>query len=205
MKFDIARRLKDIRRSLNKGFTLIELAIVGLFLGLLAVFAISQFSGSATDNTRANSLVEASQKLADNWSLIAQQCGISTDVTAVSLTGGASAADNNLSLLVGNASPSATYTSCINLSGVRAMSGLTTGAAGAEKVNDFVVDLNTPSAGKFGVAYQAVPDQLALVLWTKLTGQTTLPAAADATTAPNAITLGAPTSGKRTVTLVRAL
>ena len=196
----------------QKGFTLIELAIVGIFLGLLAVFAISQFGGSATNTTRANAVNEAATKIADNWSIIAQQCNTSTDVTAISLTGGASPAANNLSMLVGNTQPSATYQACYNQSGVRPLAGISTGAAGAEQVQGYTVSVSNGTVGASNamlVQLAGVPDSVTLALYNKLSSvagansATTVPAAAD-TTDPQ-IRFSTATAGLRTVTIVKVL
>ena len=138
------RKLKLAKKAAQKGFTLIELAIVGLFLGLLAIFAITQFSGSATNTTKANGLYEASTKISDNWSLVAQSCGISTDITATDLTGGASAAADNLNMLLGSASASATYSACVASSGIRPLNGLATGGT-TPLVQGYAVSVTNPT------------------------------------------------------------
>lgn len=214
----IRRNLSLARKAAQKGFTLIELAIVGLFLGLLAVFAISQFSGSATDTTRANGLSEAAQKVSDNWALVAQTCGLSSDVTSIALstntsTTAAANAAANLSVLVGNTAPAAALTGCFNQSGVRPLGNLTTGAAGSEAIQGYgPVTLTSGTVnGRTAmlVNIPGVPETVVLSLYNKLSSvagastATTVPATAD-TTDPS-IRFGTATGGKRTVTLVRSL
>lgn len=210
------RALKQSRKSVQKGFTLIELAIVGLFLGLLAVFAISQFSGSATDSTRANGLSESAQKIADNWALVSLACGVDSNVTTLNMVDNntTTPAAKNLSMLVGNAAPNATaFANCFNQSGVRPLNNLTQGAAGAESIYGYAVTLgNTTVNGRnaMTVSFANVPENVFLSLYNKLSSvsgaasATSVPAATVDTTDP-AIRFTANASGRRTVTLVRAL
>lgn len=211
----IRRKLQAVRRTAQKGFTLIELAIVGIFLGLLAIFAITAFSGSATDTTRANSMFEATTKLADNWVLITQSCGISSDITATDLTGGtatgATAAANNLSVLLGTVQPSTARAGCVNTSGVRPLIGVSTGAAGAERIQGFTVTAeNTtlqtrPAIGfTFGGTGNVVPDGLILPLLARYvdTAVTAVPATAATS---DASSIRHSDSAARTLTIVKAL
>jgi Tfp pilus assembly protein PilE len=217
----IRRQLNAVRRTAQKGFTLIELAIVGLFLGLLAIFAISQFSGSATDATKANGIFEASTKIADNWALIAQSCGITNDITGWDLTTNASGtaatvAKNNLDVLLGVTAASTNLTTCINSSGVRPLTGVATGSAGAETIQGYAVTASNDTAlfaGRntlkltYGSAAKYVPDTLILPLYNKYSSvsgastASTVPAAADAT--DKAIQFAASTA--RTLTIVKNL
>lgn len=208
------KNLKAVRTAAQKGFTLIELAIVGLFLGLLAVFAISQFSGAATDSTRANGLVQASQKIADNWSLVAQTCGADTNITTLNLTTNTAtgAAAGNLSLLLGNTAAHSNFTSCFNQSGVRPLTNLSVGTAGAETVYGYgvtVANTTVNSRNALAVSYAGVPDSVTLALYNKMssaagaTTATAVPATADTT--DSAIRFSTATGGKRTITLIRVL
>ena len=208
------RRNLKLAKKAQKGFTLIELAIVGLFLGLLAIFAISQFTGGATDTTRANGMAESSQKIADNWSIVAQQCQVSTDVTSLNLTTNAAtgAAAGNLSMLLGNTAPHSTYTSCFNQSGVKPLSNMAVGSAGNETIYSYAVTLgNTSINGKnaMTVSYAGVPENIVLALYNRLSSDanastaTVVPATAN--TSDPALRFSAAVSGRRTVTLVRTL
>lgn len=210
----VRRKLKALRKSLQKGFTLIELAIVGLFLGLLAVFAITQFSGSATDNTRANGLFEATTKMGDNWALVAQQCGVSSDITATVVSAGTAATTQgkNLSMLLGNVGAVAAYQSCVASSGIRPLNGLSTGVQGSEAIQSYPVALGTATVnGRTAVTatYSGVPENIVLALYNKYSSvsgastATALPATADTT--DNQIRFTVATSGKRDLTIVRPL
>lgn len=210
----LRQKMTQLRKSVQKGFTLIELAIVGLFLGLLALFAISQFSSSATDTTRANALIEASQKIADNWALVAQTCGANTDITSLNLTtnAGTNAAVGNLDLLLGAASPHSSFAACFNQSGVRPLSGMAQGSGASTSINGYITTLGAATVNgrqAVTVAFAGVPDNVTLSLFNKLSSATgaatatAVPATAD-TTDP-AVRFSAATAGKRTVTLVRVL
>lgn len=183
----IRRPLQAVRRSAQKGFTLIELAIVGLFLGLLAIFAISQFSGSATATTRANSIFEATTKIADNWAMVSQACGISSDITIASLasatgatttSGTAATATANLDVLLGVTPPGTYYQSCYNSAGIRPLNGVATGGAGGELIQKLPVTiglLQVNGKNAVGITYGAantsaavtVTDDLILPLYNK--------------------------------------
>ncbi len=205
----LRKNLKATRKAVQKGFTLIELAVVGLFLGLLAVFAISQFSGAATDNTKATSMFESAQKLSDNWAILAQTCAVSSDVTATVVGSGAGTtnADKNLSLLLGTAAVSSTYQNCYNSAGIRPLTGMSTGAAGAEKINEVDVDLVAVDSRNIGVLYKSVPKNVFEAMYLKYSGSTTLPASTATATASSTVPFGytAETSGARNVTFVRPL
>jgi len=209
----LRQHLKAARKAANKGFTLIELAVIGLFLGLLAVFAVSQFSSSAADTTRVTGLLETAQKISDNWTLLAQSCGVSLDVTALNLVtnNATGAAAGNLSLLLGNSLPNAAYTSCFNQSGIRPLANLARGSAGSETVYDYPVTLgNTTVGGRPAmlVNFANVPENLALIAYNRFSSAagaataTTLPAS---DTTDTSLRLSTASVGKRTVTFVRVL
>lgn len=181
------RPLQAIRKS--KGFTLIELAIVAVFLGLLAIFAVSQFSGSATDATRANAMKDAANKLAQSWSMATTACGISTSVGVSPLAATPSAA-NNLSVLLGTLPVNPTYASCYGSAGVKPLAGLTQGVQGSETLFTYPVTLSSPagtSPRSLNVTFSNVPDSIAIQLYNKYSSAagaaaaTTMPAAADTT------------------------
>lgn len=204
-----SRPMQAIRKS--KGFTLIELAIVAVFLGLLAIFAVSQFSGSATDATRANAMKDAATKIGQSWSMATTACGISTSVGVSPLAATASAS-NNLSVLLGTLPVNPTYASCFSAAGVKPMSGLTQGVQGAETLFTFPVTLASPagtSPRTLEVSFGNVPDSIALQMYNKnssaanAASATTMPAAADTTDPLMRFT--APTAGARTVTLLMSI
>lgn len=215
----LKKSLAFVTRKVQQGFTLIELAIVGIFLGLLAVFAISMFANSATDTTKAKSLYEAATKIADNWGILASTCGQSNDIGSTLISNDTVATGTparNLAMLLGSTSANpvavTAYQSCYTNSGVRPLSGVSTGSAGAEKVQGYAITVaNTTVNGRNAVAvsYAAVPDNVVLAMYNSYSSvsgantATTLSATAN-TTDPQ-LQFGAPTSGARTVTVIRSL
>lgn len=190
----------------SKGFTLIELALVAVFLGILSIYAVSQFSGSATDSTRASAMYDASSKLGDSWNMATTGCGISTTVATSPLATTPSAA-NNLSVLLGNLPASTAYAQCFASSGVKPMSGLTQGATGNETLYGYKVTLgNGATPRQLTVSYAAVPDTIALQMYQKYSSvagastATAMPATADTT--DSLFRFSAGSGGSRTVTFV---
>lgn len=212
----INRIVKNVRKAMKKGFTLIELAIVGLFLGLLAVFAISAFSGAATDNTRAVSLFEASTKVADNWALLTQQCGTTRNISSLSLANSAATATTtagkNLSMLLGNIGVDATYQTCYEAAGIRPLTGLASGAQGSEKISGYEMAVQTIGSDRYlAVTYKAVPENVFAAAAMKYAGLSTVnssTADVDAIAAGGTVGFGYVKNGSgpnRDVTFVRPL
>lgn len=212
-------KLRQIKSTTKKGFTLIELAIVGIFLGLLALFAIAMFGTNATTATKAKGLYEAATKTADNWSVLSQSCGVTSNVTATDLSGTATTAAtisaNNLSLLLGTAPVNAvTYKACYDASGIRPLSGTAKGAAGSETVYDFPVTVNTTASasGTMAISYSNVPVEVALSMYqtyssaTGASTSTALPANPITDTAADPqFRITASSNGKYTVSVLRTL
>lgn len=198
------RNMKLMRKSAQKGFTLIELAIVGLFLGLLAVFAISQFTGSATDTTKAKAMVTVATKSADNWALLAQECGVSKTIAAGD-TG------KVLNILMGSQSVTAAALTgvddaCYNSSGIRPLTGMTKYDGTAHKYENFTVTLSSVGTRHLGVVYTGVTSEVFTELFKQLKGGTTPIATATlAASANESLAYTAETGGKRTVTVIRPL
>lgn len=174
----LSRSLKLARKAVQKGFTLIELAIVGLFLGLLAVFAISQFNGTATDTTKVNAYIESAQKAADNWAVITQQCGIDgnigySDISIAKASSGttfdATKAANNLAYVLGFKAVGTGW-DCVTSSGVRQLSGLAQGTAAAMTVmgSTLTVDSAKTTSSALGLKFASVPSTISTAVTTKL-------------------------------------
>lgn len=220
----LKKTLSFVTRKAQQGFTLIELAIVGIFLGLLAVFAISMFASSATDTTKGKSIYEAVSKIGDNWGILAQSCGVSNDITSSLISNDAVATGTgrkNLSMLLGTAKPTvatdpivtSAYVACYNNSGVKPLNGVSTGAAGAEKISGYSISgvANVTVAGKPAVAItlSAVPENIVLAMYNSYSSvagansASALPAAADTSDAQVRFTTA--TAGARDLTIVRPL
>ena len=204
-------KIRQFKQSAKKGFTLIELAIVGIFLGLLALFAIAMFGSNATTATKAKGLYEAATKTADNWAVLSQSCGLTSNVKETDLTGGNDTTGaNNLSLLLGTAPVAQAYKACYDASGIRPLSGTSKGAPGEETVYEFPMTVSASStSGSMGISYANVAPEVALAMYQayssapKASIATTMPTTAD-TTDPQ-LRFSAPVDGKYTVTIMRAL
>ena len=196
----------------QSGFTLIELALVGLFLSLLTIFVISQFSESATDNVKGKGLFEAANKITENWALLSMQCGTPIDI-GVSPIGDATTptAAENLTVILGGANPIAAYTACYGRSGIKPLFGLAQGAAGGESINGYAVTaaMDGTNPRRLVISFAGVPDNVLLPIYNRYSSvagaaaATTVPAAAD-TTDPQ-IRFSVAASGVRTVSIVKAL
>lgn len=205
-----ARRVPCLAKK-SKGFTLIELALVAAFMGMLALFAVSQFSGSASNTTRANGLYDAAQKISVNWGIATARCGVTPLVASSPLAATPSAA-NNLSVLLGTQAVNSAYSACFVASGVRPLYGLTTGPAGNERLFSYPVVLANSGTNyrQLLVAFSNVPETVALPLYQKHSSQAgaatapVIPAAADTT--DNEFRFSAPAAdSSRTITLVMPL
>jgi prepilin-type N-terminal cleavage/methylation domain-containing protein len=126
--------MKKITKAIQKGFTLIELVIVVLVLGVLISVVAAQFNGGITDSARAMALYDASSKLSTNWQILNQNCGTPTNSTSNPIfANGASALDI---LVVGpgttgsGAYIASQYQACYNTAGIRPLSDVIQGSKG---------------------------------------------------------------------------
>lgn len=196
-------------RKMQAGLTLIELAVVGVFLAVLALFAVNTFSSKVTVGTKSQGLYSAADKIAQSWASVVANCGISADITQNAVGTGAA---GNLSVLLGtDPTPESDFQACFAASGVKPLAGLSSGAAGAEKVYGFSVQVgySTSEPGRVQVTFRDVPDELVVPMYNKYSSvstastATTLPATADTTDAT--VRFSAATAGKRDVTVIRTL
>lgn len=186
-----------------------------MFLGLLAVFGVDQFGARVGDTQKALSVYKHSKRLGDAWTLIWQFCALApSSLETVSVgAGSGGAAANNLSLMAGRVAVSATYARCYSATGLRSMSAVMPGAAGAETFLNFPVTWQyTTVNGSHGVAinYAKVPDNVLLPLYRKYSrvaaAASTYSLAATATnTTDTAVRFTAATGGLRTMTLLHPL
>lgn len=197
------------KKRLQRGLTLIELSIIGLFLGILAIFTIIQFSGSASDSTKSSALYEISSNLADNWALLNMTCNTTLDASANPIAGGTASNVRSLGLLLGALSPASAYQSCYSASGVKGLAGLAQG----DVTNGFSAQgyaLGIAVTGKvMTVTFTGVPDNLILPLYNKYSSVAgaksagSLPATADVSDA--AIQFTAVSGGVRDLKILRQM
>lgn len=214
----LKKTLSFVTRKAQQGFTLIELAIVGIFLGLLAVFAISMFANSATDTTKAKSLYEAATKIADNWGILAQTCGQPNDISATLISNDAVVTGTpakNLAMLLGSTTATqvaaTAYQACYTNSGIRPLSGVSTGSAGSETVQGYPITVaNKTINGRnaLAVSYAGVPENVVVAMFNSYSSYAGASAATSlqaSDTADNQLQYSTATAGKRTVTVIRSL
>lgn len=186
--------------SKQHGFTLVELIIVVIIIGILGSMVIPQFSANASNSAKSQAMYESASKMASNWALMNQACGTSTVVTGSQITTTQpSTSAVVLTLLTRGTGVAAAYQGCYASSGVKALMGLAQGAAGAEKVQNYSVVLSGGGTNPFAVQYTAIPSDVALQIFNKYSNAsgaaaaTAMPAAADTT--DSAIQFTAPSGG----------
>ena len=120
---------------LQRGFTLIEMAIVGIFLGLLALFVINSFSQKATASTTAKALHHGIERLLTSHDIFTQACGhllnfgpqahLTANFSSEPTTFQDSTRTNFLTL-AGQKPLAPKFSSCYQASGLKPLTGLTT-------------------------------------------------------------------------------
>jgi prepilin-type N-terminal cleavage/methylation domain-containing protein len=182
--------MRSLKKTAQKGFTVIELIIVVILLGVLIVIVAGQFTQGTTDSSRAFALYESAKKLGSNWSLLNQSCGTSTQLigTGPSATG-AVVATTSTALKVlfegGTSQVKPEYAACYTQSNIKPLSAIgQRDATGAWKVQGFAVEMAGGGNGTLQVIYRNVPDAVIQPLVTRYgSGQPSL--AASDTSDPN--------------------
>lgn len=193
--------LSSAKRCVQRGFTLIELAVVVAILGVLIVMLAPSVLGSKSSAT-ANLLTKSAQSIADNWILVAQSCGTTTDAAASPvILSGKSMGDV---IFGGSANVDTNYTSCYSQARVLAMSDVGQPKSGGWTVSNFTVTFSGGGTAPLQTTYANVPDDIVLIMAQKYTPSlAALVATGDSTS--SVIRYGAPTNGARDVTVLRTV
>lgn len=180
-----------------KGFTLVELLIVVLIIGVLLTIYIMSTSGS-TGGARALALVKASDDMASSVSRLASTCGLSTTVAANPLP------DTGKSLLdvvlVGESELAPTYKKCWKQASARALMDVAQKDGANYLVQGYQLTLAGGGTNPFQFTYANVPDEEVLLAAQRYSPSLTVLAASDA--ASPKIRYGTATGGRRDMTVV---
>lgn len=182
--------MQSLKKAAQQGFTVIELIIVVILLGVLIVIVAGQFTQGTTDTSRAFALYESAKKLGSNWSLLNQACGTSTQLTGTGATAtGAVVANtsNALELLLNGDTTKVKpeHAACYTQSSIKPLSAIAQkDSAGVWKVQGFAVELAGGGNGVLQVVYRNVPDAVIQPLVTKY-GSGRMPLDTNDTTNPN--------------------
>lgn len=198
-------KFHKIQKGAQKGFTLIELVIVVVVVGFLALIMTKQFGANVSNGAKAAALYEGANKLTSNWMLLAQTAGTSSVVASSVLPNGTTTPANTaLDVLIGGRTNVATaHQSAWDFSGLSPLRSLAQGSAGTYTIAGYGVTLGGGGSTAMSVAYATVPDEIVLQLVQKYGSGVATLAASDSTNAN--IQYGTVSSGARTVTIFKQL
>lgn len=188
----------SLRHKNSRGFTLIELVIVVVVVGFLALIMTKQFGQNVNRGASAQALYNAARKLGDNWMAITTSAGVPTTVASTSLAGTGYTA---LDILIGGK----TYMASAQQyhwekSGIRAMADLAKGASGSYTVGGYSVSLSGGGTSPMSIVYSTVPDEIVLQIVRKYGSGVATLATSDTTDA--SIQYGTATAGNRSLTIL---
>lgn len=210
-----AFRASGARARLQRGYTLVEMGIIGMFLGLMSVFMIQQISSRVGDTQRAESVYVSSRKLSEWWSMVWQFCGLPPDSLSYTSVGNGAltAAINNMSLATGKVTVAAGYASCYKNTGLRPMPAVFVGATGAQAFMGMPVTWSYVFVnGRHAVmvSYANMSEDVFLPMYrkySKVTGANSTYSMANSATDTTDVTIryGARNSSGRTVSVIQPM
>lgn len=185
----------------QKGFTLIEMIIVVVILGVLAIIVSRAIGNGAGSGASAAALYESSNKLASNWTLLTTQAGQSTTVASNPMVlSGKSVEDV---LIGGDTNMDTAYVKYWKQAGIVPLTDIAQkDSNGYYTINSYRVALTGGGSSPISITYTGVPEEIvALVVQKHGSGVATLDAAGDSTNA--VVRYSVATGGKRDLTILK--
>jgi prepilin-type N-terminal cleavage/methylation domain-containing protein len=194
------KRTKNfLQRGIQRGFTLLELVIVVAVIGVLIAIVAPNVTGSK-DGANAALLTKTAQDAANNWMLIAQSCGTTTDAAASPVMASGKKPED---VIFGGADNVAdAYKACYSQSKVLAMTDVGhPDSGGGWKVASYAVTIAGGGTQPIKVNYADVPDALVLLMAQKYNPALSELAASDTTS--HVVQYSTDNAGTRNVTVLR--
>lgn len=194
--------MKQIKIYRQKGFTLIELVIVVVILGVLALVVSRTFGSTVSNSSKANALYEATNKITANWALLALQANSSTVVASSNLILATKTAED---VIVGGAPyVAAAYQSAWTSSGIIPMTDIAQGVvgSGAYTILSYPILIGGGGGNPLSVTFRDVPEEVILQIVQK--HGTSIPSLAASDLTDRVVQYGVATSGLRDLTILKS-